>query len=65
MNNLVDNLVNQIYDYSMGDDLCWKSKINAINYSINDDNSVSACLFSNSYVRHTGLTLTIISLNNI
>ena len=26
MNNLADNLVNQIYDYSIGDKIYWKSE---------------------------------------
>ena len=63
VNNLADNLVNHIYDYSIGDKNFWISKfkdvIKKTTYS-NADDIVSDC-FSNDYVRHTDLAVDVIN----
>ena len=53
MNNLCGNLVNHIYDYSIGDDLCWRSQLKNVVHEIkyfNVDDIVSA-YSSNNHVR--------------
>ena len=63
MNNLADNVVNHIYDYSIGNKNFWKSKlknvINDITY-LNADDSVSE-YFSNNNVRTKHLDINIIN----
>jgi len=63
MNNLCGNLVNHIYDYSIGYDLHWRSKfrnvINEITYFNADD--IVSDYFSNNHVRHKDLAIDIIN----
>ena len=63
MNNLADNLVNHIYDYSIGDKKQWKSKfknvIDEITYFNADD--IVNDYFSNHNVRPKDLDIHIIN----
>ena len=63
MNNLGGNLINKIYDYSIGDKKYWKSKfkdvINEITYFNADD--IVCEYFSKNHVKHNDLEINIIN----
>ena len=63
MNNLADNLVNHVYDYSIGDKRFWESKFKiAINHitHFNADDIVYE-YFSNNNLKHKDLDVDIIN----
>ena len=63
MNNLADNLGDQIYDYSIGDNNLWQSKlknvINHITYCNVDD--IVCKYFSNNHMKAKDLDISIIN----